>query len=151
MQEKSLAGETNVMLPLYANLYGDLKENGAFLYNYGAELHYAKYYHRSLAVLNECTKRYNDYNVQMLIADNYQQLGYLEKAIEKYEYANRMIPNRFLPLYYQMKIYIEKGDCINAYKIANTIISKPVKIKRSKAVKQIIDEAKAYLYYYGQQ
>lgn len=149
VQEKALAGHTLEMLPQYADMYDDLKENGAFLYNYGAELHFVGRYEEALDVFHECVCKYNDYNVQMLMAGCYQHLGHSQAAVEKYRYANRMVPNRFLPLYHEMQIYIENGDSMRACEGARTIIERPVKIKKSAAVKRIIREANNYLNQYS--
>lgn len=146
VQERSSDIETTDLFTQYALLYEKLKEDGDFLYNYGAELHYAGQYKKSLDILKECTTLYNDYNVQMLMADNYQQLGFTDKAILRYKYANLMVPNRFLPLYYEMQVHIKERDSIQACKVARTIINKPVKNQKSRTVKKIISEAKKYLH-----
>lgn len=77
----------------------------------------------------------------MLIADNLQNLGRLKEAINKYQYANKMVPNRFLPLYYEMQIHIANQDSTHAYRTAERIINKPIKIKNSKVIKEIIKQA----------
>lgn len=125
----------------YAELYDNLKDNPSFMYNYGAWLHHNDYYAESLVILNECTKLFDDYNIELMIADNYKQLGYTQKAIQTFEYANAMIPCRFLPLYHEMKIYEETGDYTNACKLARKILDKPIKIRKSGSVRRIIREA----------
>ena len=125
----------------YAYLYKKLCCNPSFLYNYGAWLHHNGYYKASLNILSECKEVYDDYNVELLIADNYRQLKETLRAIEKFEYANAMIPSRFLPLYYEMIIYEEEGDDINAYRIAQIVVNKPAKIEKSPSVRKIKDEA----------
>lgn len=145
VQERSLDIEATDLFTQYAQLYERLKGDGDFLYNYGAELHYAEQYKKSLDILKECTNSYNDYNVQMLMADNYQQLGFTDKAILRYKYANLMVPNRFLPLYYEMQVHIKEGNTTQACKVARTIIDKPVKHPKSRSVKKIISEARKYL------
>lgn len=145
IQEKALNGDSMAMQPQYERLYKSLKDNAGFLYNYGAELHYVGLYKKSLLILCECSNLYNDYNVQMLMAHNYQQMGFMDKAIDRYEYAGQMVPNRFLPLYYMMGIYIEKNDTANACRVADLIVKKPVKIKKSGATQRIINEARSFL------
>ncbi len=66
----SLSGKTKAMLPEYEKLYPVLKNNPFFLYNYGAELNVAGEFDKSISKLNECKKRFNDYDLQMLLADN---------------------------------------------------------------------------------
>ncbi|HTO16359.1 MAG TPA: O-antigen ligase family protein [Edaphocola sp.] len=69
---KSFQGKTKLMLPNYAKLYPNMRHNELFLYNYGAELNVAGQYKESIMLLNECLSKYNDYDLQMLLADNYQ-------------------------------------------------------------------------------
>jgi O-antigen ligase len=126
----------------YARLYPSLKANPSFMYNYGAWLHHNGYYGESLEILNECINSLDDYNVELLLADNYRQLGDIEKSIEKFEVANAMVPSRFLPLYHEMITYEGVGDYVNACRIARKIVNKPVKVQRSTSVKRIIREAK---------
>lgn len=130
----------------YASLYKSLSKNPSFLYNYGAWLHHNDYYKESLNILSECKDIYDDYNVELLIADDYRQLKETKLAIEIFEYANAMIPSKFLPLYYEMIIYEEEGDKINAYRIAQIIVNKPVKIKKSPSVRKIKGEAEIIIF-----
>lgn len=130
----------------YSDLYNRLSKNPSFLYNYGAWLHRNAFHDESLQVLLECAKNYDDYNVEMLIADNYRQLGDNAKAIETFEYANAMVPCRFLPLYHKMTTYEDIGDYDNACRIAQIIIDKPAKIERSPTVRKIKHEAEKLLY-----
>lgn len=81
ISERSIQGETERVLPEYARLHGVLSSNPNFLYNYGAELHFSGHYVESLDILGECSALLNDYDVQMLLADDYQQLGDTASAI----------------------------------------------------------------------
>lgn len=130
----------------YNRLYRHLDKNPSFLYNYGAWLHHNGYYWESLGILSECVKTYDDYNVELLIADNHKQLGNTKKAIETFEHANAMVPCRFLPLYHEMTIYEANGDYVNAVRIAKRIVTKPVKIGHSASVKKIIHEAECVIH-----
>ena len=125
----------------YAQLYLNLRDNPSFMYNYGAWLHHNGYYGESLKVLNECISSLDDYNVELLLADNYRQLGDVKESIERFELANAMIPSKFLPLYHAMITYEEIGDSANACRIARKIVDKPVKVQRSTSVREIIREA----------
>lgn len=145
IQKQIQSEKKEYVLTQYKCLYNRLKDNSSFLYNYGAVLHHFKYNEESLLILNKCAQMYNDYNVQMLIADNYKQLGETQKAIAVFKYANAMVPNRFLPLYHEMTIYIEADDSINAFITAKEIIDKPIKIKNSSIVNEIIKEAHLYI------
>jgi O-antigen polymerase len=141
---KSLQGQTEQMLPEYENMYPYLKYNALFLYNYGAELNFIGEYKKSIKLLDACKKEFNDYDLQMLLADNYYNIGNVKNAIKTYQHAEFMIPCRFLPLYKQFEIYQKEKDTLKAKEIASKIIKKEVKIKSS-TVKWIITKAENYL------
>lgn len=141
----SLRGNTKKMLPEYKKLYStSLKQNPFFLYNYGAELNVAGKFDTSIEILTECKKRFNDYDLQMLLADNYYQKGEVERAIEVYKYASNMVPCRFLPLYNQFEIYKETAQYSDAAKCANDIASKKIKVP-SYTIRSIKAQAENYL------
>jgi len=141
---ESLSGQTERMLPEYKKLYPNLRHNALFLYNYGAELNEAKRYAESTKILSECRSLYNDYDLEMLVADNYSRTGNVDKAIETYKYAAKMIPCRFLPLFRQFEIYKDIGDVNSAKTIARQIVNKDIKVK-SGTVSAIVNEAQVYL------
>jgi O-antigen ligase len=141
----SLNGNTEEMLPEYDKLYSTLlKQNPFFLYNYGAELNVAGKFDKSAGILTECKKRFNDYDLQLLLADNYHKKGEPEKAIQTYQHASNMIPCRFLPLYQIFEIYKDCGQMDMAAKYAHEIMNKKVKIP-SLTVNSIKEEAEEYL------
>jgi O-antigen polymerase len=141
---KSLQGKTKQMIPKYEELYPYLKYNSLFLYNYGAELNVAKQYKKSIILLNECQKKFDDYDLQMLLADNYYHIGDTAEAIKTYQYAENMIPCKFLPLYCQFEIYKKNKNASNAREIAQKIVKKQIKVK-STTVESIIENADNYL------
>lgn len=141
---KSLEGATIKMLPNYAYLYPKMIDNELFLYNYGAELNIAEKYPESNRILLECSNNFNNYDLQMIVADNYYQTGKTEKAIQTYQHASYMIPCRFLPSYQIFQIYKNANHKTLATKYANEIINKKVKIP-SIAVNSMKEEAQEYL------
>ncbi|KAA6348869.1 hypothetical protein EZS27_003669 [termite gut metagenome] len=96
---KSLAGQTKQMLPEYQSLYGKLQNNELFLYNYAAELNVVNQYEKSLKIAHECEQLWADYDLQMLIADNYQKKLQYKEAEFHYIKAANMCPVKFIPLY----------------------------------------------------
>ena len=146
---KSLQGKTKQMLPKYDKLYPYLRYNSLFLYNYSAELNVSKQYKKSIILLNECQEKYNDYDVQMLYADNYFHIGEIKKAIEIYKHAENMIPCRFLPLYYIFNIYKTSNQNEKAFEYAPIIVNKDVKIP-SASVRLIISKAQEFIDKYKQ-
>ena len=141
----SLKGNTEKMLPEYRKLYlSGLKRNPFFLYNYGAELNVSGKFDESIAILNECKKRFNDYDLQMLMADNYYKKGETEKAIQACQHASNMIPCRFLPIYQLFEIYKGAGEKKMAVQYAGKIINKKVKVP-SATISFIQREASEFL------
>ncbi|MFC2110564.1 O-antigen ligase family protein [Bacteroidota bacterium] len=141
---KSLQGQTEQMLPEYEVIYPYLKFNALFLYNYGAEQNFIGEYEKSIKLLDACKKQLNDYDLQMLLADNYYNIGNAKNAIKIYQHAEHMIPCRFLPLYNQFEIYQMENDTVKANAIAKKIINKQVKVKSS-MVNLIVTKAENYL------
>jgi tetratricopeptide (TPR) repeat protein len=128
---KSLAGKTAEVLPEYDRLYAYLNRNGLFLYNHAAELHEVKEYEKSLSVFDLGVKYYNDMDVQMLLADNYKELGRHNEAEKHFKLASAMCPNRFMPLYQLVLLYKETNRNEDALKVAQQILDKKVKIPSS--------------------
>jgi O-antigen ligase len=124
----SSLGKTSELLSDYADLHEDWNRNPLFLYNYGAVLNKAKDFSNSNAIMSQCEKYYNDYDVQMLIADNLFNLSDWNKSIEHYELASRMCPGRFMPLYRQFLIYETLGNNEKTHRLAVAIQHKSVKI-----------------------
>ena len=135
----SLLGKTAQILPKYDDLYCYLGKDGLFLYNHAAELHKAKEFERSITVFERCLMYYNDMDVQMLLADNYIEIGKYAKAEHHLKMATLMCPSRFMPLYKLVKLYqlTERGN--EAFTLAKKIIDKDVKI-HSSTVTAILNE-----------
>lgn len=144
VQDKSFnEGKTYSMLKYYKRLYPQLRYNKYFLYNYGAELNYCGYYTESKQIMDECINKLNNYDVQLIQADNYYNIGDTISAINSYKIASLMIPCRFIPLKELLAIYIAQDDREKALSIAKKIIYKPIKIP-SDVVYKIRNEAKDY-------
>lgn len=105
--QRSLAGDTKIVMPDYAQLYKTMNRNGLFLYNYGAELNYIDENVKSNRLLNEASQFMNDNDLQLQLADNYIKLREYKKAESCLLLASDMIPNRFIPLYRLAKLYEE--------------------------------------------
>jgi O-antigen ligase len=125
---QSLAGKTEQMLPEYEKLHTALSDNELFLYNYTAELNVAKFYERSLEIGRKCERLWADYDLQMLMADNYEQLRQYEEAEQHYRKAAAMCPVKFMPLYRLVKLYNARGDKARALNLAKIILRKKIKI-----------------------
>ena len=112
----------------YRELYPFLKENALFLYNYGAELHHAGRWTESREVMEECERRLNDTDVQMLLGDNCERVGDDAEAERHFRQAAAMCPVRFVPPYRLMKLYERTGRHKEACLLAIELVEKPVKV-----------------------
>jgi len=129
--QRSLDRETKKVLPDYVRLYPWMNRNGLFVYNYAAELNYIGEWKQSNKLMTECSGLYNDNDVQLILADNYQQMKQYAEAEKHLKVAYEMIPNRFIPLYRLALLYKEEGKINKANQIAGIIVTKPVKIMSS--------------------
>ena len=84
---------------------------------------------------------WNDYKVQLLLANNYIKVNEIEKAVQSLDVAYNMIPCRFEPLFAKMVVYQNNNDTINTIRVADMIIEKPIKIN-SERVFYIVERAK---------
>jgi O-antigen ligase len=139
---KSLLGQTERMLPEYQSLYYNLQNDELFLYNYAAELNVVKRYDKSLKIALECEQLWADYDLQMLIADNYQHLQQNEKAEIHYLLAASMCPVKFIPLYKLFQLYESQEEYEKTKRMAEKILNKPIKVNSQiiENIKQEINE-----------
>ena len=121
-------GEIDLALKQYRIMQSDFYSDGNFLYNYGAILHHCGFYEESSLIFEKCLKYVDDYNVEMILADDYFQMGKKNNAIHCFERAHYMVPVKFLPLYHLMKVYGELGNSDMEREYAEQIIIKPVKV-----------------------
>lgn len=121
-------GKTLLALPLYEHIAPTLSDCPEFLYNFAAELNVAEEYDESNKLLQRCTKYLNDYDTELLAADN--ALAQHRYGIAEYHLceANKMIPSRFMPLYGLLLVYEAYGDTAQLRKTAQRILSKSVKV-----------------------
>ena len=141
LQERAKDYNNEDVMAEYKEMYKDYFDDYLFIYNYGALLHLRGEYKKSLEVFKKGSKYLSDFNMTLLMADDYQKLKKYDYALLCYRRAGEMIPSRYLPLYYSMKLYQEKGDIVKARGMAMQILKKKNKIKKSKLTQQIISEA----------
>ena len=145
VSEYSHKGYTARLLDDYGCLSrGHLKKNGRFLFNYAAELNFTGDYDGSLKVLHDCKNWMLDYDVAMLYVDNLCALRRYDSAMNYVRLAHNMVPCRFVPCYYALRIFREKNDGLNAKRVALDILNKHVKVPSAK-VHWIQCEARNFL------
>ena len=106
-------------------------DNAYFLYNYAAVLQGSRRYAESLNVALQARRYWADYDLELILGDNYRHLGKPEEAEAYYKRASLMCPSRFLPLYKQFHLYKEVGDRQKMKEIGKVIQEKPMKIRTS--------------------
>ena len=77
----------------------------------------------------QCRQYWADYDLELIIGENYQQLNNPKLAEKYYNSASMMCPSRFLPLYKLFHLYKTNGEKERSLAMAEAVISKPMKIK----------------------
>lgn len=113
------------------SLIHKFEDNPYFLYNYAAILLDNKQYDESLQIALKCRRYWADYDLELIIAENYQHLGNIRLSEKYYTNAYMMCPSRFLPLYRLFHLYKENNDNEQMLNMAEIIINKPIKIENS--------------------
>jgi hypothetical protein len=112
----------------YEELLPKLHDNPLFLYNYAAELNFVRNFSKSTEILSLCQQKFNNYDTELLAADNAISLRQDSVALQHLKCAHFMVPARFYPLSGMLTVYMNKGDTLHADSIAEKILSKEVKI-----------------------
>lgn len=128
----------------YNNLYSHLYHYPQFVYAYAVVCNLNGNASKSDSLYITLQHKINNYDTQLLHADNALTLHHYAFATDAFTKAHLMVPNRFMPLYGLMQTYIQQGDTIQAQNIARQIVVKNIKIKSSE-VDMIKYEAKKIL------
>jgi hypothetical protein len=112
----------------YEELLPKLHDNPLFLYNYAAELNFVRNFSKSTEILSLCQQKLNNYDTELLAADNAISLRQDSVALQHLKCAHFMVPARFYPLSGMLTVYMNKGDALHADSVAEIILSKEVKI-----------------------
>lgn len=126
----------------YKNLSVAMANNVNFLFNYASVLYRAGLYNESLFYAKKCLKWRNNYDVQLLLADNYYKLNNNEAAITHYETASFMCPNRFSPIYGIFLVYYNANNKIKAEDYGHLILNKPIKVQSKELHRILLDVRK---------
>lgn len=113
----------------YLYLSEEMESNPNFLFNYSSVLFNNGEYEKSLEWTKKCSSIIDNYDVRLLLAENYAALGDSVNALYYYKTASNMCPNRFLPLYGIFNVYYNEHDTLNANSVGKEILSKPVKVE----------------------
>ena len=130
----------------YEKLYSELKNRGAFLFEYGYCLHKLKQYDSSNIVLEEAMKHSCDPMLLNIIGKNYQAVGKYEKAEESLIRSTYRLPGRIYPYYLLAKLYTEPEyqQPEKLKRMVEVVLTKEPKVQ-STAVKEMREEVKKLL------
>lgn len=132
----------------YQELLKYMSRNDSFLFNYSSILYNNNMNVESLQYTKMCFLLRNNYDVQLLLADNYFQLKDYKKAVYHYQIASCMCPNRFLPLYGEFLSYRKMNDVYNLRRLGEEILAKEIKVESrtieniQNSVRDILNECK---------
>ncbi len=94
LQERAAVCFDSKTVEEYECMCKEHPDDSLLLYNYGAMLHLYGKYEKSLEVFRACSKRLSDYNMTLLMGDDFQKLGQPDSALAYYKRAGEMIPSR---------------------------------------------------------
>ena len=116
------------MLSEYESLYTVKGSDPYFLYNYAVELHLRGQYQKSMAIAQECTNYWADYDLEILLGLNDIELGKYVQAEQHFMQAHNMCPSRFEPLYQLVQVKQKQGLQQEARRLAIRILQMKPKV-----------------------
>lgn len=114
-----------------------------YSYNYAIRLWQIDNFKASNQVLTNILHYINNYDIQLMLGENYMAQGLYREALAAFQLANDMCPNRFYPLYYSFEIY-KIIDPLRAREMAERLIRKVIKVD-SYDVRRMKIKARMYL------
>jgi O-antigen ligase len=123
----------------YESLYPHLKDNSAFLFEYGRILSKMGAYAESNDVLHFGIKKSCDPMFFNIMGQNFQYLKAYKLAEESFYKAAFLVPHRLYPYYLLTKLYIETGEQQKAVKTAKILMERNPKI-HSPAIDEMRNE-----------
>lgn len=110
-----------------------LYNNPLYLYTTAIELNNLSRYKESLKQIELLQRIRNDSKIEMLIGNNFSNLGDTSQAISHYKRASLMNPKLLKPIYLLMNEYVKIKDTTQAKATAQLLLSKPIKIPSKQA------------------
>lgn len=124
---------------LIGKVVNKLPKNKLLLAQYGKILLYNRKAPQSTEVLYNTSKKLADYELLYNLGMSYTAQRKYNLAEEAFTKSINMVPNRILPKYFIIKMYLEKGDSLKAKEFAKKLVILPVKVS-SKITTQIKKE-----------
>jgi len=130
----------------YEQCYPILKNDGRFLFNYGAEMFINGNSHQSILILENSRKNFAHSDLYLYLGKNYDELGNFKKAEENYKVASNIRPSKFQPMKLLLDLYIKYDQLSAGIDLAKKIVVYPIKIN-SDTIRQIKLDARKFLKY----
>ena len=115
----------------YKKLYPLLKDQPAFLFEYGQCLSRTGQPETSNLILEEASQLSADPMIRNIMGKNYQTTKQYTQAESAFLKASHMVPNRLYPLYLLAQMYNESGQIDKAITTARLLLEKAPKVPSS--------------------
>lgn len=116
-------------------------DNKQFLFDFARLLHANGRYLDACAILRRGTMVSGDPMFHVLTGNSLRAMNKYDEAVECYDRAFGMLPNRLYPLYRKMLLYKEIGDTAKARQVANKLLEVIPKVESS-ATREMRKDAK---------
>ena len=132
----------------YERLFPVLKNNGEFLFFYGASLSAVGNYNKAIKFLEPAKHKFSDPNLYITLGQTYGRLNDFNKAESNLLHASNITPNKLFPKYLLAKLYYNYNMTEKALNMANEILNLDAKIKSTAAdeikteIKELIERIK---------
>lgn len=128
----------------YRKLYPALKDEPAYLFEWGQCLSKTGLYEESNQILREGAQISSDPMFWNIMGKNYQALKQYQEAEKCFLHACNMIPHRLYPLYLLANLYFDSGETSKGIATARMVITRQPKITSS-AIEEMKAEMKEKL------
>lgn len=117
----------------YERLFPVLKNNGEFLFFYGASLSATSKYKEAIKYLEQAKQKFSDPNLYITLGQSYSKLNNFTKSETYLKHASFIVPNKIFPKYLLTKLYYNNFMNDKARETANEILLSQTKIKSTAA------------------
>lgn len=141
-------GSFDIAEKKYKNLFPVLKNNGEFLFFYGASLSAIGNYKEAIKFLELAKQNFSDPNLYITLGQTYDRLNDFYKAESNLLHASNITPYKLFPKYLLAKLFFKNNMNKKALAKANEIINIESKIKTTAAdeikieMKELIEKIK---------
>ncbi len=124
----ALYKQPELAIKKYNQIYDTLKDNGEFLFMFGATYVSIDSCQKGIELLERSKLNYNNPKIYIALGNGYEKSGRFQKAIKNYQIAGYMMPHQLYPHYLLAKLYHKIKNDKKAISEAQIIINKPIKI-----------------------